>query len=136
VFLNGSTGFYVYNNTANALFTKGSLKNGRNVVSREASSPESALNAPEVSTRFLEKGDFVRISNMNVAYRFPMTGNKYFKGMSLSLTGQNLALFTNYTGVDPEVNTNKARNGVPSLGIDYTSYPTARMFSLGASFDF
>ncbi|HEY0896625.1 MAG TPA: SusC/RagA family TonB-linked outer membrane protein [Sphingobacteriaceae bacterium] len=136
VFLNGSTGFYIYNNTANALFTKGSLKNGRNVVMGEASSPESALNAPEVSTRFLEKGDFLRISNMNLAYRFPMTGNKYFKGMSLSLTGQNLALFTNYTGVDPEVNTNKARNGVPSLGIDYTSYPTARMFSLGATFDF
>ncbi|HEY0898758.1 MAG TPA: SusC/RagA family TonB-linked outer membrane protein [Sphingobacteriaceae bacterium] len=136
VFLNGSTGFYIYNNTANALFTKGSLKNGRNVVATEASSAESALNAPEVSTRFLEKGDFLRVSNMSLAYRFPMTNNKYFKGMSLSLTGQNLALFTNYTGVDPEVNTNKARNGVPSLGIDYTSYPTARIFSLGASFDF
>lgn len=136
LFLNGATGFYIYNNTANALFTKGSLKNGRNVTTAAATSPESALNAPEVSTRFLEKGDFLRLSNATLSYRFNMLNNKYVKGMNLSLTGQNLFLITNYSGIDPEVNTNKARNGVPSLGIDYTSYPTARIFSLGASFDF
>ena len=135
-FLNASTGFFVYNNTDNALFTKGSLKNGRNVTNEAASSIESALNAPEVSTRFLEKGDFLRLSNASVNYRFKMQNNKYFKGLNVSLTGQNLFLITSYSGVDPEVNTNKARNGVPSLGIDYTSYPTSRIFSLGLSADF
>lgn len=135
-FLNAVTGFYVYNNTANALFTKGSLKNGRNVTVDAATSPEGALNAPEVSTRFLEKGDFLRLSNATLSYRFPMVNNKYVKGMSMNLTGQNLFLITNYSGVDPEVNTDKNRNGVPSLGIDYTSYPSARIFTFGASFDF
>ncbi|HUH32341.1 MAG TPA: TonB-dependent receptor, partial [Daejeonella sp.] len=136
VFLNAVTGFYVYNNTANALFTKGSLKNGRNVSLDAANSPETALNAPEVSTRFLEKGDFLRLSNATLSYRFNMANNKYIKGMSMNVTGQNLFLITNYTGVDPEVNTDKNRNGVPSLGIDYTSYPSARIFTFGASFDF
>lgn len=136
VFLNAVTGFYVYNNTANALFTKGSLKNGRNVTVDAANSPETALNAPEVSTRFLEKGDFLRLSNATLSHRFNMANNKYIKGMSLNLTGQNLFLITNYSGVDPEVNTDKNRNGVPSLGIDYTSYPSARIFTFGASFDF
>ena len=136
VFLNAVTGFYVYNNTANALFTKGSLKNGRNVTVDAANSPEAALNAPEVSTRFLEKGDFLRLSNATLSYRFNMANKTYIKGMSLNLTGQNLFLITNYSGVDPEVNTDKNRNGVPSLGIDYTSYPSARIFTFGASFDF
>jgi len=52
------------------------------------------------------------------------------------VTGQNLAVFTNYTGQDPEVNINKAIDNVPSLGIDYTAYPRARTFIIGASVSF
>jgi iron complex outermembrane receptor protein len=47
-----------------------------------------------------------------------------------------LLLFTSYPGQDPEVNTNKALNGVPSAGIDYGAYPKARTFSLGVSASF
>ncbi|MBU1374025.1 MAG: SusC/RagA family TonB-linked outer membrane protein [Bacteroidetes bacterium] len=135
-FINASTGFYLYNNTANALFTKGSLKNGRNVTVDVASSKENALNAPEVSTRFLEKGDFVRLSNASLGYTFNTANSKSFKNLRLSLSGQNLILITNYSGLDPEVNTNKARNNVPSRGIDYTAYPSARTFTLGLNASF
>ncbi len=51
--------------------------------------------------------------------------------MNLTLSGQNLALFTNYSGLDPEVNVDKARGGVPSRGFDYTATPRARTFTLG-----
>ena len=136
IFLNAATGFYIYNNTANALFTKGALKNGRNVTNAAANSTESTLNAPEVSTAFLEKGDFVRLSNASLAYRFSLPQGGFAKSLQVSLTGQNLFLITGYSGIDPEVNTNKSRDGVPSRGIDYTAYPTARTFTFGLDVGF
>ena len=136
IFLNAATGFKIYNNTANALFTKGALKNGRNVTVAAANSTEGTLNAPEVSTAFLEKGDFLRLSNASLAYRFNLPQGSFAKNLQLSLTGQNLFLITSYTGIDPEVNTNKSRDGVPSRGIDYAAFPTARTFTFGINVGF
>ncbi|MBD3748103.1 MAG: SusC/RagA family TonB-linked outer membrane protein [Sphingobacteriales bacterium] len=135
-FIDASTGFYIYNNTTNALFTKGSLKNGRNVTVATAESVENPLNAPEVSTRFLEKGDFVRLSNASIGYTFDTSKSKNFKNFRLSLSGQNLLLITKYSGIDPQVNTNKQLNSIPSRGIDYTSYPSARTFTFGINASF
>ena len=135
-FLNGATGFYIYNNTATALFSKGSLNSGRNISVDAANTAEGKSNSASVSTQYLEKGDFLRLSNLNLAYSFKLPNAKHVKSLTVNLTGQNLFLITNYSGLDPEVNTNKAIDGIPSLGIDYTSYPSARVFSLGASVNF
>jgi iron complex outermembrane receptor protein len=135
IFLNGATGFYVYNNTANAFFYKGNLVSGRNVTKEAAATNEDPFNSAEVSTRFLEKGDFLRLSNATLGYTFPLTGSK-IKSLRVSLSGQNLFLITNYSGLDPEVNTDKQRDNVPSRGIDYTSYPKARTFTLGLNASF
>jgi TonB-linked SusC/RagA family outer membrane protein len=134
-FLNAATGFQIYNNTANAFFYKGNLISGRNVTKEVASTNESPLNSGEVSTRFLEKGDFLRLSNATVGYTFPVTG-KTIKSLRVSVTGQNLFLITSYSGLDPEVNTDKQISGVASRGIDYTSYPKARIFTLGLNAGF
>ncbi|MGY4536723.1 TonB-linked SusC/RagA family outer membrane protein [Mucilaginibacter sp. UYNi724] len=134
-FLNAATGFQIYNNTANAFFYKGNLVSGRNVTKSVAATNENPLNSGEVSTRFLEKGDFLRLSNASVGYTFPVK-NSVFKTLRLSVTGQNLFLITSYTGLDPEVNTDKQRNDVASRGIDYTSYPKARIFTLGLNASF
>jgi iron complex outermembrane receptor protein len=134
-FLNAQTGFYIYNNTANAFFYKGNLVSGRNVTKAVAASNENPLNSGEVSSRFLEKGDFLRLQNASLGYTFPLKGGA-IKALRLSLTGQNLFLITGYSGIDPEINTNKERNGVPSRGIDYTAYPSARTFTLGLNASF
>lgn len=129
-FLEGSFGFHVYNNTANAIFLKGNLRNGRNVTRDIANSGESPNNFGEVSTRFLEKGDFVRLSNVNIGYNVDTSAiTNAIRNLRLSITGQNLFVITNYSGYDPEVNTNKAIDDVPSLGIDYTAFPRARTVS-------
>ncbi len=135
-FLNAATGFYIYNNTANAYFLKGNLATGRNVTQEVANSGENPLNSGEVSSRFLEKGDFLRLSNANLGYTFDVTNMKGLRTLRLSVTGQNLFLITNYSGLDPEINTNKERNGVPSRGIDYTAYPSARTFTVGLNAGF
>lgn len=135
-FLNASTGFYVYNNTANALFLKGSLKTAHNVTYDVYNSPEDPINPGSVSSRFLEKGDFLRLSNVNLSYSFDMKKSKAVKSLSLYASGQNLALFTGYSGLDPEVNVDKSLGGYPSRGFDYAGYPKARTFTLGVNLGF
>src|SRR5680860_298951 len=135
-FLAGQYGFYVYNNTKNAYFTAGILQVGKNVTQDVVNSGESGANAAEVSTRFLEKGDFLRLQNASLSYNVPMSGEGLFKTLRLSLIGQNLFVITNYSGLDPEVNVPKSLNNVPSLGIDYTAYPRPRTYTLGISATF
>lgn len=131
VFFNAVTGFYLYNNTANALLLKGSLKTAHNVTRDVVNSIENSINPGNVSSRFLEKGDYIRLANASLSYAIDVKKGSFIKGLNLSLSGQNLALFTNYSGLDPEVNVDKSRDGVPSRGFDYTATPRARTFTLG-----
>lgn len=135
-FLSGQYGQYIYNNTANAFFTSGVINSGQNVITDVLNNGESSANAPDVSTRFLEKGDFLRLQNVSVGYNLPFEGSSFFKTMRFSLTGQNLFVITPYSGLDPEVDVPKALNNIPSAGIDYTSYPRARTYTFGLNATF
>lgn len=130
-FFTGQFGHKLYNNTANAFFTAGSLAIGRNVSEDVPGSGESPLNAPDVSTRFLESGSFVRLQNMTIGYNFPLESIKNISNIRLYINAQNLFVITDYSGQDPEVDTNKAIDNIPSAGIDYTPYPRARTFTVG-----
>jgi len=135
-FLEGAFGFQIYNNTANAIFLKGNLRNGRNVTRDIAASGESPNNFGEASTRFLEDGDYLRLSNVTLGYTVPVAGLiRGVRNMRIAVTGQNLLVATKYSGYDPEVNTDKSINGVPSLGIDYTSFPRPRTFTFNVRFE-
>jgi iron complex outermembrane receptor protein len=135
VFLNAVSGHYIYNNTANALLLKGSLRNARNVTNSVGNGPENPFNPGSVSTRFLEKGDFIRLANMNLSYAFDIKG-KAIKTLTAFASGQNLALFSKYSGIDPEVNVDKSINGIPSRGFDYTQYPRPTVITLGINVGF
>jgi iron complex outermembrane receptor protein len=135
IFFTGMSGHYIYNNTANALFLKGSLRNARNVTNEVGKGPENPFNPGSVSTRFLEKGDFTRLANVNLSYNFALQ-SKVIKSLSLFASGQNLALWTDYSGIDPEVNVDKSINGIPSRGFDYTQYPRPRIITFGVNLGF
>lgn len=139
-YMAGQFGFYVYNNTANAFFTAGVLNTSRNVTADVLTSGESGSAEAAVSERFLEKGDFIRMQNMSIGYNVPVTDGGLFKNLRFSLNAQNLFLITDYSGLDPEVSTNPASrdllNGLPTAGIDYTSYPRPRVFTLGLNATF
>ncbi len=135
-FLTGQYGQYVYNNTANAFFTAGVINSGQNVISDVLTSGESSANAPDVSTRFLEKGDFLRLQTVSLGYNVPLENTGFFKTFRLSLIGQNLFVITPYSGLDPEVDVPKSLNNIPSAGIDYTSYPRAKTVTFGINATF
>jgi iron complex outermembrane receptor protein len=136
VFINGQKGGYLFNNTALALGGAPSLQQGNNIDKRWLDEKEAFSNGLAASTRFVEKSDFVRLSNVVISRNIPIS-NSGIKAISLSLAGQNLFLISDYKGLDPEVtNPVAAINGVTSRGIDYVSYPKARTFtfSVNASF--
>ena len=136
MFINGVFGNKVYNNTANALFSIPSFSKGNNVTAEVFSSNEGINNTPEYSSRFIEDGSFIRLSNATVGYNFNLKEINTIKSLRFYLTGSNLLLITDYSGYDPEVNTDGSYEGVPSLGMDYTSYPTARTFQFGVNIEF
>ena len=55
--------------------------------------------------------------------------------MVLSLTGQNLLLFTNYSGLDPEVSSSTG-GSLPSIGMDYGAYPNPTTITFGINAKF
>ena len=136
----GQFGHYIYNNTANAFFTAGAFRGGRNVPLDVLQTGESFDAAADVSTRFLEKGDFVRLQNVTLSYNWPMPEDAFFSSLMLSVTGQNLFVITDYTGLDPEVSSSPGGddllNGLPVFGIDYAAYPRPRTFTLGLNAKF
>ena len=88
------------------------------------------------SSRFVQKGDFVRVQNITLGYTLP---TRYVGALNLSrirLFGQvqNLYTFTNYKGIDPEVNTTYQSNTVS--GLDYNSNPQQRVFTGGVNVAF
>ena len=128
-------GHYLYNNTANSVLPIGNIIGGRNIAKSilDGSVKESTSNPLAPSTRYLEKGNYLKLANATLSYRLGSIA-KVIKNANLSLTGQNLFIITKFTGFDPEVNVDKNVNGVPSLGIEYTPYPTARTVLLSLTF--
>ncbi len=132
--MNGVFGHYLYNNTANTVLPIGNLGTrnvAKSIINNDVQ--ESISNPITPSTRFLEKGNYLKMANATLSYSLGNIGS-YFRNATISLTGQNLFILTNYTGFDPEVNTDKQVGGVPSLGIEYTPYPTARTIILSINF--
>jgi iron complex outermembrane receptor protein len=132
--MNGAAGQLLYNNTLNSVINIGNLGT-RNIASSllEGGSIESLSNPIAPSTRYLEKGDYIKLANATVGYRLGNLG-KPFRNVTVTLTGQNLFVITNFSGFDPEVNVDKSIGGIPSRGIEYIPYPSARTILLGLTF--
>ena len=134
--MTGVFGQMIYNNTLNAVGAVGGIGAGKNIAlsTFENSVKESTGNPSAASTRYLEKGDYLKLSNVTLSYSFGDLG-KFTKGVRVYATGQNLLVITNYQGFDPEINVVKrGANQVPSVGIDYLPYPSARTFTFGVNF--
>jgi len=132
---NGVSGNKLYDNTANSYFSKVRLSRGLNVTPDAFADPKEAINNPApVSTRYLKSGAYFRLNNLALGYNLNTVAlgiDKYVQTVRLSVTGQNLFVFTKYNGYDPEVNNDRNIGGVSSYGIDYLSYPKAKSVIFG-----
>jgi TonB-linked SusC/RagA family outer membrane protein len=132
--MNGAFGHYLFNNTFATVLGINNMPS-RNMAKEfyKTDIKESTSNSAAPSTRYLEKGDYMKMSNLTLSYRVGNVG-KAFKNLNISLTAQNLFVLTKYKGFDPEVNTDGSSSDIPSLGIEYVPYPSARTVLLGVNF--
>ncbi|MCC8096489.1 MAG: hypothetical protein LIP05_14855 [Tannerellaceae bacterium] len=89
-------------------------------------------NARTDSDRFLENGDYLRISNVQLGYNIPRRIVPFLEAARVYLNIDNLHTFTGYSGYTPDVN----RDDILSRGVDYYSYPLPRTFVLGLNVSF
>jgi iron complex outermembrane receptor protein len=133
--IRGSQGNDVLNNTALDL-QRISLLPGQNVLAA-ALNDEVAYGQPAIySSRWIEDGSFIRLDNLTLGYNFNVTNLPILRNARVYVTGQNLFLITDYTGLDPEVVSSISGIGESPRGIDYMTYPRARTYMLGASISF
>ena len=130
----GSVGNDVFNLTAANMSYLSNLP-GKNVLASAIASG-IARDAPKTfSSRWIENASFVRLDNMTLSYNIDLK-NTFIYSANVFLTGQNLLLISNYSGLDPEVNAEISRTGTAPLGVDYLGYPRARTISLGVNVTF
>jgi hypothetical protein len=84
-------------------------------------------------SRFVERGDFVRLQNLVFSYNFSnqtlsKLTNGYIKNARVFAQGQNLFMLTSYSGIDPD--------NASQSGIDNAVSPTLRILSMGLSVGF
>lgn len=85
---------------------------------------------------YIEKADFLRLSSISLGYDASSWAKQltsgFVKGARLLFTAQNLFLVTNYSGIEPQVESNggtRQTRGMGSLSRDITNAPSARTFT-------
>lgn len=117
---NGQTYKYISNSSTN-IPRPNSVAEGRNV-------------ANVVSDRYVEDASYIRIQSIGISYSVPNEAVKKIglNSMRVSFNVQNVATFTSYSGLNPEVPNVSAIN----QGVDTGSYPLSRSYVVGLNFDF
>ena len=91
-----------------------------------------------VSTNFIEDGSYIRLSYVTLGYDFAklMKNQKFFKGLKLNFTCNNVFLLTKYTGTDPVCNASTSAKGTGSAGVDDSPIPSTRSYNISLSASF
>lgn len=87
------------------------------------------------SSKTIEDGSYLRLKTAALGYNLP---EKFIRRIKLKtcrvfVSGQNLITWTNYSGMDPEVNN---YNTAFTPGFDYSAYPRARTVTFGLNIVF
>lgn len=100
-----------------------------------AANPQRIFNNPnfqilQSSTRFLFKGDYIRLQDLTISYDFPerLIHQLHLSRLRLYFQGHNLAVLTSYIGPDP--------GDVDVVGTSRFAYPSQRSYSAGVNVSF
>lgn len=151
IFLRYSGGNYIMNESLRGLLGQGFSNNHASILNRWTESGQvtdmpklysgqdaNMFQTSASNSRFIEKGDFVRIQNIAVGYTVPaaalqtafngaVTNARFFAQV------QNPFLFTKYSGLDPEAN---QYAGQLNFGVDWNVAPIIRTYSVGLNVGF
>lgn len=102
--------------------------------------PIAKTREKRITSRFVYDGSYVRLKNLSLGYSLPnkLVSKWGIDKIRIFVSAQNLLTFTDYPGVDPEVNyrnDNNSRSNT-NLGLDYGSYPNVKSFTTGINIKF
>ncbi|HET9003042.1 MAG TPA: SusC/RagA family TonB-linked outer membrane protein [Gemmatimonadaceae bacterium] len=138
--------FYVFRNFSTNV-RKDLLANSWTPTHRNAKYPRldvSDIYSSDVSSFYVEDGSYTRLRSMQVGWTIP-EGMSYLSraltGTRLYVQGDNLITLTHYQGLDPALPASNRFGAAGDIrdqrrGIDEGTYPTNRMFSIGATTTF
>jgi TonB-linked SusC/RagA family outer membrane protein len=147
VMLRYSGGNKIMNTTAQeALFSQSIHNNGKAIL-RRWTKPGDVTDVPRLfwglsnnvnqnsiaNSRFIESGDYVRLQNLVISYTMDRdlisrVGKGYVESVKFFVQGQNLFVWSKYSGADPD--------NVTAGGIDQSVSPQIRTISFGMNVGF
>ena len=100
-------------------------------------STESGVNKNNrVSDAYVEDGSYIRLQNVSLSYTLPrkLIQKIYLTNAKVYCNIQNLFTITKYDGFDPEVGS--LRGTALLNGVDYSRYPSPRIYTIGVNLQF
>ena len=100
-------------------------------------STESGVNKNNrVSDAYVEDGSYIRLQNVSLSYTLPrkLIQKVYLTNAKIYCNIQNLFTITKYDGFDPEVGS--LRGNALLNGVDYSRYPSPRIYTIGVNLQF
>ncbi|MVN90703.1 SusC/RagA family TonB-linked outer membrane protein [Mucilaginibacter aquatilis] len=103
----------------------------------------SFYNTNSALSYFVEDGSFVRFRDLSISYDVTsLVKQKWLRSLVVTLTGRNLATWTNYKGLDPEATSSQnnqggAVNGLGSFrGVDRYGAPNVKSYQFSLNIGF
>jgi len=146
-----SGGNYIMNETLRGAFGLGFSNNNAGILNRWTEAGQQT-DVPKLysgqdanvwqtgaaNSRFVEKGDFLRVQNIALGYTIPSTTLKSvfdgaIRNVRVYAQVQNPLVFTKYKGLDPELNSSST---VTLYGVDNNTSPIIRTWSFGLNVGF
>jgi TonB-linked SusC/RagA family outer membrane protein len=145
--LNYQGGNYLYNSTLAGMLTNQFSNNFTAILGRWQKAgditnvPKLWLNdqtANQSSSRWLEKGDFVRVRLISLGYNVQKSilTKAGFENARIYVQSFNPFIITKYTGLDPDVNTAGTTQSNIALGVDNRGAPQAKTITVGVNLSF
>lgn len=141
-------GNYVYNSSKAGMMTNQFSNNFTAILSRWTT-PGQITDVPKVwlgsdntgnqaSTRWLEKGDFIRVRTITLGYTIPkkLTSKASLDNVRAYVQAFNPFIIAKYTGLDPDVSTAGTTQNNIQLGVDARATPQSRIITLGLNVTF
>ncbi|MBV4359144.1 SusC/RagA family TonB-linked outer membrane protein [Pinibacter aurantiacus] len=151
VAVNFSGGNYIYNSTKAGMLANNFANNFGEILNRWQKKGDvtdvaklyaNDNTANSASTRFLEKGDYLRVRTISLGYNLPASVLKRMDIEKFRVFAQvyNPFIITKYSGLDPDVNyisqSATANTSNITLGVDNRGTPQMRVVTLGLNVGF
>ena len=102
-----------------------------NMLSSVLDKHSQVKQSPQYSDYYLESGTFVKLDNITLGYNFNLNSS-YIKRLRIYATGRNIATFTSYGGLDPELQDTGFTTNIDDRGF----YPRTLSLAFGLNVGF